>query len=40
MDSFLKAKPNIEAAYNNSMELSMEKIFPKYVEMFKLLNES
>ena len=40
MNTFLEAKPNIEMAYSNSMELSMEKIFPKYIEMFKSLNES
>jgi len=40
MDNFPTAKPNIEVAYNNSMKLSMEKIFPKYIEMFRLLNES
>jgi len=40
MSNFLSAKPNIEVAYKNSMELSMEKIFPKYKDMFKLLNES
>jgi glycosyltransferase involved in cell wall biosynthesis len=40
MDNFLTAKPNIEVAYENSMKLSMEKIFPKYIEMFRLLNES
>ena len=40
MNTFLEAKPHIEMPYSNSMELSMEKIFPKYIEMFKSLNES
>ena len=40
MSNFLNAVPNIEEAYNNSKNLSMEIIFPKYIEMFRGVNES
>ena len=40
MSNFLNAVPNIEEAYSNSKNLSMEKIFPKYIDMFRGLNES
>ena len=40
MSNYINAVPNIEEAYNNSINISMEKIFPKYIEMFTNLNES
>ena len=40
MSNYAHAKPNVEIAYKNSQEISMAKMFPKYIKMFEDLIES
>jgi glycosyltransferase involved in cell wall biosynthesis len=40
MSNYAQAEPNIEIAYKNSQEISMLKMFPKYIKMFEDLIES